>query len=182
MTAPRLVSPVDAASFWTPARRRRYAAAALLLAVISFWSAITSWKDRHAFLINVSPSLPNWAFVLETRLPPRRGALIFFNPPMSPLLAAHFGRTPQLFGKYVYGTAGDVVTRQGRSFFVNGHYVATAKPVSSRGEPLAPGPTGTIPPGCYFVATPHKDGFDSRYGAIGWICRPAVVGTGTPVL
>ena len=50
------------------------------------------------------------------------------------------------------------------------------------GEPLALGPTGIIPKGCYFVATGHKDGFDSRYGAIGWICAKSVLGVGRPVL
>ena len=39
-----------------------------------------------------------------------------------------------------------------------------------------------IPRGCYFVGTPHKDGFDSRYAAIGWICMRRVFGTGTAIL
>src|SRR3546814_6721237 len=61
---------------------------------------------------------------------------------------------------------GDVVTRTGRTFLVNGRPVVIAKERSRLGEPLALGPTGTIPPGCYFVGTPHKDGFDSRYAGI----------------
>ncbi|HQK96313.1 MAG TPA: conjugal transfer protein TraF, partial [Armatimonadota bacterium] len=36
--------------------------------------------------------------------------------------------------------------------------------------------------GCYFVATDHKDGFDSRYAAIGWICARSVLGVGRAVL
>jgi len=83
---------------------------------------------------------------------------------------------------YVYGVAGDVVTRQGPDFFINGKHVALAKHKSRRGEPLAAGPIGVIPHGCYFAGTPHKDGFDSRYAIIGWICRDRIVGTGSPVL
>ena len=80
------------------------------------------------------------------------------------------------------GVAGDVVTRQGRVFLINGTPAATAKSRSRAGEPLALGPTGVIPRGCYFVATSHKDGFDSRYAAIGWICRDRILGTGRAIL
>jgi conjugal transfer pilin signal peptidase TrbI len=39
-----------------------------------------------------------------------------------------------------------------------------------------------VPRGCYFVTTGHKDGFDSRYAAIGWICRQRILGVGRPIL
>jgi conjugal transfer pilin signal peptidase TrbI len=165
-----------------PRRSRVYAGLILVFGGIALFQGISAWKSRHAFLINTSPSLPNWAFVLETRAPPARGALIFFRPPASNVLTRNFGNKPQLFGKLVYGVAGDTVTREGRTFLVNGKPVAVAKTHSRKGEPLAPGPVGVIPHGCYFVGTPHKDGFDSRYALIGWICRDRIVGTGTPVL
>ena len=101
---------------------------------------------------------------------------------MSPVLIHNFGAKPQLFGKYVYGIGGDVVTVSGRTFSINGTPLVTAKMQSRRGEPLALGPTGRIPPGCYFVGSPHQDGFDSRYALIGWICRDRLVGTGTAIL
>ncbi len=113
---------------------------------------------------------------------PARGDIIVFDPPPSTLLTAHFGDEPKPFTKKVIGVAGDRVTRKKRTYFVNGRAVATAKPVSMRGEPLELGPTGLIPHGCYFVGTEHKDGFDSRYAAIGWICRPRVLGVGRPIL
>lgn len=174
--------PAEAAP--RPARRlmKRYAALALVIGGIGLWRAISAWQHSHAFLINVSPSLPNWAFVLETRQPPGRGSLVFFKPPRSPVLVNNFGPKPQLFGKYVYGVPGDVVTRKDRIFFVNGRQVAIAKTHSRKGEPLPLGPTGVVPPDCYFVGTPHKDGFDSRYGLIGFVCRPAIIGTGKAVL
>jgi conjugal transfer pilin signal peptidase TrbI len=182
-----LLTPIGAAGASVqprryPRRRRVYAGLILVFGGIALFQTINSWKVSHAFLINTSPSLPNWAFVLETRAPPARGSLIFFRPPVSPVLVNNFGIKPQLFGKYVYGVAGDVVTRQGSDFFINGKHVALAKAKSRRGEPLAAGPTGVIPHGCYFAGTPHKDGFDSRYAIIGWICRDRIVGTGSPVL
>lgn len=165
-----------------PRRARIYAGVILIFGGIALLQGISAWKASHAFLINTSPSLPNWAFVLETKAPPTRGALIFFRPPVSDVLTRNFGSKPQLFGKLVYGVGGDTVTRDDRTFFVNGRAVAVAKTQSRKGEPLALGPVGVIPHGCYFAGTPHKDGFDSRYALIGWICRDRIVGTGTPVL
>lgn len=163
-------------------RSRVYAGLILLFGGVALYQGISAWKASHGFLINVSPSLPNWAFVLETKAPPARGSLIFFRPPTSQILLNNFGAKPQLFGKHVYGIAGDVVTREGRVYSINGKPVAVAKTHSRKGEPLALGPTGVIPNGCYFAGTSHRDGFDSRYAIIGWICRDRIVGTGTPVL
>lgn len=144
--------------------------------------ALTHWRDDHALLINASGSLPNWAFFLDRTRLPRRGDFIFFTPPPSPLLVRHFGDDLKPFGKIVYGVAGDRVTQKDRTFFVNGRAVAHAKLKSRLGEPLALGPTGTIPTGCYFVGTPHPDSFDSRYAAIGWICRSRILGVGRAIL
>lgn len=176
------LAPAVSSSVAVERRMRLYGIAALIVLGFGVWQGIRHWQQTHAFLINVSPSLPNWAFLLETKQPPARGSLIFFRPPVSPVLFNNFGAKPHLFGKHVYGMPGDVVTHQGQAVFINGRQVAIAKTHSRKGEPLAMGPTGVIPPGCYYVGTPHKDGFDSRYALIGWICKPAIVGTGTAVL
>jgi conjugal transfer pilin signal peptidase TrbI len=39
-----------------------------------------------------------------------------------------------------------------------------------------------VPRDCYYVGTDHPDGFDSRYAEIGFACRKAILGTGTPIL
>ena len=180
-------SPTDApivscTPFWTGRRKRLYGAVGLATGLFVASSLLRDWRDSHTLLINTSPSLPNWAFVLDRTHPPARGSLVFFAPPVAPLVVRHFGAHPAAFGKLVYGVGGDTVSRIGRTYFVNGREVAVAKAVSIRGEPLALGPTGIIPRGCYFVGTPHKDGFDSRYAAIGWICMSRVFGTGTAIL
>ena len=174
--------PVHADRFWSGARRRRYLAYALVGGGLLGLSALAQWRDNHALLINATTSLPNWAFLIDKRRAPSRGDLIFFDPPRSALVKRHFGRKPQPFGKIVYGVGGDRVEARGRLFLVNGRPVALAKPHTRLGEPLAAGPTGTLPHGCYFVATPHRDSFDSRYAAIGWICRPRVIGVGKAIL
>ena len=145
-------------------------------------SSLAAFSRDHALMINASPSLPYWAVWLTRGAVPQRGDIILFDPPASPLLVKHFGSEPKPFGKRVSGVPGDVVTERNRAFFVNGLLVARAKPRSRLGEPLALGPTGRVPPGCYFVTTEHKDGFDSRYAAIGWICAPRILGTGRAIL
>ena len=145
-------------------------------------TALSSFATSHALMINASPSLPYWAIWTSRTGIPQRGDIIVFTPPASPLLKKHFGTHPQPFGKIISGMPGDLVTREGRTFRVNGRPVATAKLTSRLGEPLALGPAGRVPDNCYFVTTPHKDGFDSRYAAIGWICRERILGTGRPIL
>ena len=145
-------------------------------------SALASFARSHALMINASPSLPYWAIWLERGAAPKRGDIVLFDPPASSLLVKHFGAQPQPFGKRIAGVPGDTITEHGRTFFINGKAVARAKTHSRLGEPLALGPTGTVPQGCYFVTTEHKDGFDSRYAAIGWICAKRILGTGRAIL
>lgn len=174
----------DAATsrFWTPQRRRLYTAWVILFSLCTGLSALAEWQRRHGLVINITQSLPNWAFWIDRTRTPARGDYVFFRVEPTPLIRAHFGERPRLFGKRIYGMPGDVVTRQGLMFLVNGRPVATAKERSRQGAPLTPGPTGTIPPGRYFVATPHQDGFDSRYADIGWVPHRQLVGVGTPIL
>ena len=87
-----------------------------------------------------------------------------------------------MFGKRVYGMPGDVVTHMGSVVAINGKPVAHMKPLSRSGERLTPGTTGRVPQGCYFVGTPHPDGFDSRYAEIGFVCGKQIIGTGEPIL
>lgn len=153
-----------------------------IVAVAAAYLATQSWRDRHLFLINATESLPNWAFVVERDTMPERGKLAFFAVRKTPLIVAHFGADPQPFGKIVYGMPGDLVTRTDDWVSVNGVRVAHLKQRSKRGEVLTPGPVGRVPASCYFMATPHPDGFDSRYADIGWVCPNQIVGTGTAVL
>ena len=166
---------------WRPNARLWLIAGTGAVAVMTF-GAIGEWRDRHLLLINTTQSLPNWAFLIDRARVPARGDYIFFDPPGSALVRRHFGPKPQIFGKRLYGMPGDVVGHEGDQVTVNGRPVARMKPRTRLGEPLTPGRTGRVPPGCYFAATAHKDGFDSRYAEIGLVCARQIVGTGEPVL
>lgn len=163
-------------------RKRLWAALGFFIAGGASLNALAEWRDTHALLINSSESLPNWAFVIHKTATPARGEYVFFVPPAAPLVVRHFGAKKQMFGKIVYGMPGDLVEHRGADVIVAGKLVAHMKPLTKFGERLVPGPTGIIPRDCYFVGSPHKDGFDSRYAAIGFACANKIVGVGKPIL
>jgi len=163
-------------------RKRLWAALGLFVAGGASLNAIAEWRDTHALLINASESLPNWAFVIHKTAVPKRGEYVFFTPPAVPLVIKHFGAKKQMFGKIVYGMPGDLVVHRGADVIVAGKLVSHMKPFTRTGEPLVAGPTGVIPQSCYYVGSPHKDGFDSRYAAIGFACADRIVGVGKPIL
>lgn len=160
----------------------RWAAIASVAALLAGTQALVNWRDDHGLLINTSQSLPNWAFFIERKQVPVRGDYVVFAPPQTPLVVAHFGRNTSPFTKIALGLPGDVVSREGTHVRVNGNAVGELKPLTKKGEKLVPGPTGVIPKGCYYLGTPHKDGFDSRYADIGFVCGDRIVGTGVPIL
>lgn len=151
-------------------------------AAFSGYNALKAWHNDHAFVINATDSLPNWAFLVHLRQFPRRGEYVLFHPGHDPLTVRHFGAKASPFAKIAYGIPGDVVTRAGDQVLVNGHPVARLKPRTKQGEALTPGPTGIVPRGCVFAGSPHKDGFDSRYSAIGFVCSDRLLGVGEAVL
>ncbi|WP_298300471.1 S26 family signal peptidase [uncultured Erythrobacter sp.] len=146
------------------------------------WAPLVAFSKSHAFLINASPSLPNWAFWLDKKTPITRGSLIFFEPPKSELVETHFGQEPQMFGKRVLGIPGDVVRHKGAQVFINGKPIATRLKKTRLGIALTKGPEGVIPEGCFYAGTNHPRGLDSRYAQIGFVCGQQIMGSGRAIL
>ena len=165
-----------------PPWAKGFASAAIFVSGYFGLQSLAAWHDTHAIFINASESLPNWALLVEAGRFPKRGDYIVFDPGRDPLVVKHFGAKPKPFAKIAYGVPGDVVSRSGERVLVNGHEVARLKALTRQGETLVPGPTGVVPNGCIFAASPHKDGFDSRYAAIGFVCGHHLIGVGEPIL
>ena len=146
------------------------------------WAPLDAFSKSHAFLINASPSLPNWAFWLDKQTPIARGSLIFFEPSKSKLVQRHFGKEPQMFGKRVLGMPGDVVRHEGAQVFINDKAIATRLEKTRLGVSLTKGPQGTIPEGCFYAGTNHPRGLDSRYAEIGLVCAKQIMGSGRAIL
>ncbi len=161
---------------------KKLAAIGALVAGALALQSLSHWGNSHALMINESESLPNWAFLVEAGRFPARGDYVIFNPGRDPLVVKYFGEHPSAFAKIAYGVPGDVVARHGNDVLINDRKVATLKPMTRRGDPLAAGPVDTIPDGCVFAGTDHKDGFDSRYAAIGFVCGKRLAGVGRAIL
>ena len=170
----------------SPSRRLsmpgKLAGIGLLCVAAAAITSLSRWSETHAFMINATDSLPNWAFFVETGRFPARGDYVVFHPGTDPVTIKYFGEKPSAFTKIAYGLPGDVISRAGSDVLVNGERIVSLKPLTRRGDPLEAGPLGEVPEGCVFAATPHKDGFDSRYAHIGFVCRDRLVGTGQPIL
>jgi len=124
-----------------------------------------------AYAINVTESLPGTLYIVHKNAPVYRGDLVAFR------WHGGGGYPPGLvFIKQATGVAGDVVTRDGLKFQVNGVNVGIAKATSLKGIPLAPAQPGVIAPGQVFVSTPSPDSLDSRYGLTGNIAQQRILG------
>ncbi len=121
--------------------------------------------------INLSQSLPHKVWLIRFSQNPARGDYVLFKAPSS----VGLGENGTVI-KQVIGVSGDEVLRINRDFFINGSYVASAKAFSLQEEPLEPGPQGLLAEGQYYVWTPHKDSFDSRYAKMGWISTSQLLG------
>jgi conjugal transfer pilin signal peptidase TrbI len=158
----------DASRFHARLRRhlRRWLVAYLLVP-----PALLCFDAHYQLGLNATRSLPEQLFLIERGQFPNRGEYVAFR---------WHGGGPYpagtVFIKTLAGVPGDVVSRQGREYFVNGRPVGTAKPVSREGEMLAPGPTGVLPERRYYVAAPHPDSLDSRYALTGWIDATQIIG------
>ena len=54
-----------------------------IAAIFAIGTAVTSlqkWSETHAFMINATDSLPNWAFLVESGRFPERGDYVIFHP------------------------------------------------------------------------------------------------------
>lgn len=141
---------------------------------LAYAAAVTGalWFHSHYALgLNATHSLPGTLYLIERGVRPQRGEQVAFR-------WAGGGPYPVgvTFIKVLAGQPGDTVTREGLTFIVAGTALGPAKPTSRRGEPLEPGPTGTLPEGRYFVFAPHPDSLDSRYALTGWIAREQFIG------
>ena len=148
-------------------RRRIVRFGYVLTAVALIIWGVSPWVKLG---INTSSSVDGWLFLMVKNTPPERGELIGFWPPENDFFQEIW------FVKYIAGMPGDIVERHEREFFINGQYIGDAKTESMTGIPLEVSGVGVIPPGHYFVWTPHKDSFDSRYAQIGWIPKDNIIG------
>lgn len=149
---------------------------AALIAGAMTVKALADYERGFYISFNWTQSLPFFAFIVDEDAEPKIGDYIDFWPPENNYYEGIS------FVKQIVAGPGDELFCNGRSFFIDGVLIATAKEVSSAGDPLTMGPCGQVPEGHFFVVVPHKDSFDSRYGEIGYVPSSAIRGVASPVL
>lgn len=143
------------------------------LGLISFSALFISFKNNYVIDINLTESLPQKVFLVEKNAGFKRGDLVKFG----------FETTDERFYengtemiKYLMGVPGDEVVFKGLDFYINGEYIGTAKSNAKTGEKLVLNQSKVLGEDEYFVFSPHKDSFDSRYAMMGYIHKHQIQG------
>lgn len=144
-------------------------------ALVAFFFLCAWVATRYEIKINVTKSLPGRVYWLDTQEEPTIGSIVDVALPQN---IRYQGKT---LLKIVKGVPGDVITREGRCFYVNGEFVGLAKTHSLKGTPLTAGPSGMLGDGQYFLWTSHVDSYDSRYADIGWVAKELIHGVAHPI-
>lgn len=124
-------------------------------------------------VINGTPSLPGYLYLLDENSKTLvKGNVVAATVPKNDFVENRH------FLKQVWGLPGDDVDFDDYGdFFINGELKGRAKRETKNGQlPLIHSKSGAIKPNYYFLGTPHKDSFDSRYTYIGNIHEKNIIG------
>lgn len=146
-------------------RRMPWAIAAMMVVVIASQHFALAWV--------MTESVGASAVLVLKGAPPRKGELFAFEYQGQ---EAGTHRKGELFVKFLAGSPGDLVVRDGRTFSIAGKALGTAKTVSLSGIPLEAAQPGVIPDGFLYAYAPHKDALDSRYALMGLVPQSSVIG------
>ncbi|WP_287962367.1 S26 family signal peptidase [Alcanivorax sp.] len=152
-------------------RRRLFRSILIVCAVIGVGYAFSPWLKIG---FNMNESMEGTVFLILKKIEPEVGQMAAFWPPKN----AFYPHT--WFVKYVKGGPGDIVgVREDgghQMVYLNDQYVGAALRKARNGSPLTPTQEGVLPPGKFFMWTPHPRSFDSRYNEIGWIDESRIIG------
>ena len=149
----------------------------VLILVCGGVRSVHNWSQDHYILINQTQSLPNWVFIVDKGIPPRRGDMVAFTPGPNPYYPEDLA-----FVKIVRGAPGDVVSIEGVEIAVNGERLGAIKSLTGATPNVSAMDPGIIPDGAYFVWSPSPDSFDSRYKEIGYVEELRIIGRARPLL
>ena len=146
----------------------------VVLIVIAMNVSYLLYTQFYEFKLNVSTkSLPGTLFLLEKKQLPNKNDFVIAHLPKD----NRFYADKNLL-KLVKGVAGDKVEVNDSVLYINGKDMGKVKRVLLSGDIMYPITTKPliIPEGYYFLWSPHKDTYDSRYRSVGLINKNRIVG------
>lgn len=132
---------------------------------------IVTFQRNYQLALNRTPSLPYTMFLIKKGEAVGRGDLVAFRWRGG----LGYPRDATMI-KIVAAGAGELVSRQGQSFIVNGSVVATALERTRRGQPVEAAPGGIVPAHQLFVVATNPISLDSRYHKFGNVNESEVIG------
>jgi conjugal transfer pilin signal peptidase TrbI len=148
----------------------------ILSYIVGLFSFALLFNLYFGFAVNLTNSLPYKLFVINKISTPSVGHYISFKAPLESGLPAD-----TIITKKVLAGPGDIVNIKNNDFYINNKWVARAKTLSLKGEPLVLGPEGKLEQGQYYVSGQHPDSLDSRYQKMGWINNEQIVAVAYPI-
>ena len=125
---------------------------------------------KYSFAVNTDESSQYTLFLVEKgKLPKKANDYIVFHAPKN-------SRYKTQFVKKIAGMPGDKVSVIGKSFFISGKFIGTAKDTDSNGNSVEILKSVVIPKASYFVYSTKENSYDSKYEEIGLIPSSAIVG------
>ena len=134
-------------------------------------AAVLFIQRHYQFALNLTPSLPYKLFLIKKGAPAKRGDLVAFQ--WKGGLGYVAGVT---MIKRIAATGGEMVVRDGQTFFVNGDAVASAIERTKAGKTIQAAAGGRVPDGQLFVVANHPASLDSRYADFGTVSKREVIG------
>lgn len=152
--------------------------------------------SKYNLSFNQSPSMKGRVFLIaKNSLPQEYKDVVIFKTKEDSFKDVGEDKYPKAHKsklKEVIGFYGDIIDvkksieDRNNHIYINGRDYGIIKEYSLKGERLLP-ITGidkriTIPKDYYFVYTPHKDSYDSRYKSVGLIHKSQIIGRAYEIL
>jgi conjugal transfer pilin signal peptidase TrbI len=148
-------------------------ALAFIITGLLLTTVVYSASPWYELIVNRSDSLPGSVYFLDKTKAPLCGDTTVLDMPVE----SRFYRGWRLI-KIIKGCTGDVISNNGQEIFINNHSAGVSMARTSNNQyELFPIGVGAIPGDKVYLATSHRNSYDSRYASFGLRDRSELLGT-----
>jgi len=127
----------------------------------------------HISINSLTDSLPHLFYIIESGSDFKRNNYIEFEYKSEHKM---YFKNGSRFIKKVVGMPGDKITFHDNIFYINDFPFGQVKELARDGKKLVSNTNKVLEKNEYFVFSPHKDSFDSRYVYVGYVKKKQVLG------